>query len=79
MKKNRILFTAMAIVAFSILFLSCGKKSELRIYSIIHDEETLALTELFTKKTGIPVSYLRATTGELVNRVIAEKENCTVF
>ena len=75
MKKNRILFTAMAIVAFSILFLSCGKKSELRIYSIIHDEETLALTELFTKKTGIPVSYLRATTGELVNRVIAEKEN----
>ena len=75
MKRNRILFTAMAIVAFSILFLSCGKKSELRIYSIIHDEETLALTELFTKKTGIPVSYLRATTGELVNRVIAEKEN----
>lgn len=75
MKKNRILFTAMSIVAFSILFLSCGKKSELRIYSIIHDEETLALTELFTKKTGIPVSYLRATTGELVNRVIAEKEN----
>ena len=46
---------------------------ELKVYSIIHDEETKALTDLFTQKTGIPVKYLRATTGELVNRVIAEK------
>jgi len=53
----------------------CSKKQEeLHIYAIIHDEETAALTKLFTEKTGIPVSYLRATTGELVNRVIAEKE-----
>lgn len=52
----------------------CSKKqNELHIYSIIHDEETEALTKLFTEKTGIPVTYLRATTGELVNRVIAEK------
>ena len=32
----------------------CGKKqTELHIYSIIHDEETEALTKLFTEKTGI--------------------------
>ncbi len=56
-------------------FTGCGKKqTELHIYSIIHDEETEALTKLFTEKTGIPVTYLRATTGELVNRVIAEKD-----
>ena len=72
MKKFRYFF---AFLAACVLFASCQKKSELRIYSIIHEEETRALTELFTQKTGIPVTYLRATTGELVNRVISEKDN----
>ncbi|MCR5607144.1 MAG: ABC transporter substrate-binding protein [Treponema sp.] len=48
---------------------------EVKIYSIIHEEETKALTELFTKKTGIPATFIRASTGELVNRVIADKDN----
>ena len=63
-------------VFFTLLLSSCQKNvsQELRIYSIIHDEETEALTKLFTEKTGIPVSYLRATTGELMNRVITEKD-----
>lgn len=63
------------IVVFS--FLGCTKQTSepLRIYSIIHDEETKALTELFTRNTGIKTEYLRASTGELVNRVIAEKGN----
>lgn len=69
-----ILFLAFASV---FLFSGCSKNSnkvqELKIYSIIHEEETLALTNLFTEKTGIPVTFLRASTGELVNRVIAEK------
>ena len=30
---------------------------------------------LFTEKTGIPVSYLRATTGELVNRFLTKTYN----
>jgi iron(III) transport system substrate-binding protein len=46
---------------------------ELLIYSVVNEDETKALTELFTKQTGIRVSYLRAATGELVSRVIAEK------
>ena len=63
--------------AFAFTLPSCSKSQnpELRVYSIIHDEETEALTRLFTEKTGIPVSYLRATTGELVNRVITEKND----
>ena len=71
-------FILSSILLITSLSLSgCQKSSnqELRIYSIIHDEETEALTKLFTEKTGIPVSYLRATTGELVNRVITEKDN----
>lgn len=51
------------------------QKKEVKIYSIIHEEETKALTELFTQKTGIPTTFIRASTGELVNRVIADKEN----
>ncbi|MBQ9624162.1 MAG: ABC transporter substrate-binding protein, partial [Treponema sp.] len=67
---KKLLFAA-ATLAASLTFFGCEKNQslELRVYSIIHDEETEALTKLFTAKTGIPVSYLRATTGELVNRV----------
>lgn len=73
---KKILFAA-ATLAASLTFFGCEKNQslELRVYSIIHDEETEALTKLFTDKTGIPVSYLRATTGELVNRVITEKND----
>ncbi|MBR1536924.1 MAG: ABC transporter substrate-binding protein [Treponema sp.] len=67
---------ALFALAISLSFVSCSKTAqELHVYSIIHDEETEALTKLFTEKTGIPVSYLRATTGELVNRIIAEKND----
>ena len=67
MKKILTLFISM------LLFAGCSKTEkvqELKIYSIIHEEETQALTDLFTQKTGIPVTFLRASTGELVNRVI---------
>ena len=73
---KKLLFAA-ATLAASLTFFGCEKNQslELRVYSIIHDEETEELTKLFTDKTGIPVSYLRATTGELVNRVITEKND----
>lgn len=64
-----------AILAFSFVGCNGKKSSELKIYSIIHEEETAALVELFTKKTGIPAVFLRASTGELVNRVISEKDD----
>lgn len=64
------------LVLAAVTCTGCSKKPEtLYVYSIIHDEETKALTELFTKQTGIPVSFVRATTGELVNRVISEKND----
>lgn len=78
--KRRITFFILVLVVISLL-VSCAKTSKkeeervLRIYSIIHDEETQALCDLFTEKTGIKVQYLRATTGELVNRIIAEKDD----
>ncbi|MDR1636500.1 MAG: ABC transporter substrate-binding protein [Treponema sp.] len=47
---------------------------ELLIYSVINENATKALAELFTRKTGVKVDSFRAATGELVNRVIAEKD-----
>ena len=73
--KSSIVFFLFTII-FSFAFFSCkDTQKELKVYSIIHDEETKILCEEFTKKTGIPVSYLRATTGEIINKVIAEKNN----
>lgn len=73
---KKFLLSVCSILVFMGLFSSCnGRKASLKVYSIIHDEETAALCNLFTKETGIKVEYLRATTGELVNRVIAEKDN----
>lgn len=73
--KNLAMGTALIAISAT-LFSGCSKNTEeLKIYSIIHEEETQALTDLFTKKTGIPVSFLRASTGELVNRVIVEKDD----
>lgn len=67
---------AVALMATLVLAAGCSDKKEtLHIYSIIHEEETKALTDLFTEKTGIPVEFLRASTGELVNRVISEKDD----
>lgn len=72
---KKLIFAA-ALISSLILVTGCSEKKEtLRVYSIIHEEETKALTDLFTEKTGIPVEFLRASTGELVNRVISEKED----
>jgi iron(III) transport system substrate-binding protein len=50
-----------------------GGSETLRIYSVVNEDETQQLAALFTEKTGIRVEYIRAATGELFNRVIAEK------
>ncbi len=85
-KKASISVAVAASIFMAIFMAGCNKASskstgtasapqELKIYSIIHEEETEALTQLFTQKTGIKVSFIRASTGELVNRVISEKDN----
>ena len=76
MKKTNCIKIVLPALFATLIFSGCSKKTQtLQIYSIIHEEETTALTNLFTEKTGIPVLFLRASTGELVNRVIAEKDN----
>ena len=74
---KKISFMVAAALSSALVLLSgcSGKKQNnvIHVYSIIHEEETEALCNLFTEKTGIKVEYLRATTGELVNRILTEK------
>ncbi|MDR3248724.1 MAG: ABC transporter substrate-binding protein [Treponema sp.] len=46
---------------------------DLLVYSVLNEDATKALLELFSQKTGIKTNYIRASSGEIVNRVIAEK------
>lgn len=76
MKRFIAAICAASFVLFCASLTGCQKQkeeNELNVYSIIHDEETKALCDLFSQQTGIKVNYLRASTGELVNRVISEK------
>jgi iron(III) transport system substrate-binding protein len=49
--------------------------NELLIYSVINEDQIKALSDLFTRQTGVKVSYFRAATGDLVSRVKAEQGN----
>jgi iron(III) transport system substrate-binding protein len=75
LKKTLILFLALSIAAFALAAPAqeSGGAGELLVYSVVNEDETQALTELFTLRTGIQVRYIRAATGEIINRVIAEK------
>ncbi|GHV91059.1 hypothetical protein AGMMS50268_15620 [Spirochaetia bacterium] len=46
---------------------------ELLVYAIINEDHIKALADLFTQQTGVKVSYFRAATGDLINRVKAEQ------
>ncbi len=46
----------------------------LRVYAVITQDDAELLTDMFREETGVNVSFIRATTGELVNRVIAEQD-----
>jgi iron(III) transport system substrate-binding protein len=73
---NKLFVTVLLLLFVSVVFTGGKKASDggtLRIYSVVNEEETQQLAALFTEKTGIRLEYIRASTGELFNRVIAEK------
>jgi iron(III) transport system substrate-binding protein len=76
MNRKLILFF-LAVFSSALLWAAAKRDAagpgEVLIYSVVNEDETKALTDLFTQQTGIKATYLRAATGELINRVIAEK------
>jgi iron(III) transport system substrate-binding protein len=78
MTLQRAAFLAVAVFTASALWGTPVQETgsgpgELLVYSVVNENETKALAELFTAKTGIKVDYIRAATGEILNRVISEK------
>lgn len=64
---------ALLLVSVGALQLSPAlAQGEVRVYAVINEDDVSMLAEMFTAETGIKVDYLRASTGELVSRVIAE-------
>lgn len=53
------------------------KERHLTIYSAVFDDETHALCEAFEKKTGIKTDCVVLGGGEILARVMAEKDNAT--
>lgn len=45
------------------------------IYAIINEQDAIALAELFEEQTGFEPTVLRGSTGEIIARVIAERDN----
>src|SRR5690606_268391 len=46
-----------------------------RVYAVINEDDARLLSAMFEAATGIHVQYLRASTGDLVSRVMAEAGN----
>lgn len=51
---------------------SASAQEVVRVYAVINEDDVRLLADMFTAQTGIEVDFLRASTGELVSRVIAE-------
>lgn len=65
---------AFVLTAFSLMAAGLASaQGEVRVYAVINEDDIRLLADMFTAETGIKVNYLRAATGELVSRVIAEK------
>src|SRR5690606_20211886 len=67
----RLLGLALAIVTASATAAATAQEV-VRVYAVINEDDTRLLAEMFTEQTGVEVEFLRASTGELVSRVIAE-------
>jgi iron(III) transport system substrate-binding protein len=73
MRLNARAVAALVLGVCGIFSIGAQSMGELFIYSVVNQEESQLFADLFQQETGIKVSFFRAATGDLVNRVIAEK------
>jgi iron(III) transport system substrate-binding protein len=64
-----VLWAALLFSTTSTAFAAPG----LSVYAVVNQQEAQLFADLFKKETGIEVQFLRAATGDLLNRVAAEK------
>lgn len=73
---RRLVSSARAALALLAVTLGWAAAQDVvRVYAVVNDDDARLLAEMFQAETGIRVEYLRASTGELVSRVMAEAGN----
>lgn len=65
------------LALFLMVLTSCGMKEKgtLFIYAGLYEDHAIKAIETFEKQTGIKVSYVRLSAGEVLDRIRAEKDN----
>jgi len=77
MRKLSTLFIVMLASAAMLLLSSCGGRQSsgsLVIYAGLYEDHAIRAIETFQKETGIKVSYVRMSAGEVLGRIREEKE-----
>lgn len=64
-----------ALLCLALLAPFAVAQGSLLVYAVINQDDAELLTSLFRERTGVDVRFLRGSTGELVARVIAERDN----
>ena len=65
------------LIILSLICSSCTKdtKGTLTIYAGLYEDHAIKAIETFQKQTGIKVSYVRMSSGEILSRIRAEHDN----
>ena len=66
---------ALALTALLIGGAAIAQETGPVIYAIVNEQDAVALAELFEQRTGLEPTVLRGSTGEIIARVIAERDN----
>src|SRR5690554_7689984 len=73
LRLERLIISVLAVLALGPSL--AAAQGEVRVYAVINEDDVRLLAGMFEAETGIRVQFLRASTGELVSRVIAEAGN----
>lgn len=66
------LLSIVLVVALTLSFTGLALGQTLMVYGAIHEYEIARLLDAFSRDTGIPTDFIRASAGEIVARVLAE-------
>lgn len=75
---RRYVTRSLSMIFLCVLLLSaCGveRKGSLTIYAGLYEDHAIKAIEAFQKETGIKVSYIRMSSGEILAKIRAEKDN----
>ena len=73
-RAGRLIGRRLLACALGLLLALSFARDELLVYAVISQDDAELLTSMFAEQSGVDVRFLRGSTGELVARVIAERD-----